>query len=252
MIRNSFIFLSKIKHKKEQLIWSQGIRDWNSFLGNEIKGISKKSKAHYDRKIQEAKEALHDNNSSYFINKLPSTETWRLYDYFKQETVFLDIETSSATNINSYLTVIGLYDGYDTKIMIKDVNLNINELKKELSKYKLIVTFNGSTFDIPYLNKKYPDLLPEIPSIDVRHLCNKIGLNGGLKQIEQELGITRENQIIDRLYGGDPLKLWRMFKGSGDKYYLNLLVEYNEEDVINLKKITEYVIDKLKQIYLKQ
>ena len=54
------------------------------------------------------------------------------------------------------------------------------------------------------------------------------------------------------MYGGDPLKLWRMFKGSGDEYYLNLLVEYNEEDIINLKKITEHTIEKLKQIYLKQ
>ena len=234
------------------MIWSQGITDWDKFLGNQIKGISKKSKAYYDRKIQEARKALYENNSSYFMNKLPTTETWRLYDSFKQETVFLDIETSSATNINSYLTVIGLFDGINTKIMIRDVNLNIKELKKELTKYKLIVTFNGSTFDIPYLNKKYPDLLPNIPHIDLRHLCNKIELKGGLKQIEQKLGITRENKIIERLYGGDPLKLWRMFKGSGDEYYLNLLVEYNEEDIINLKKITEHTIEKLKQIYLKQ
>ena len=244
MIRNTYIFLPKIKHKKEQSIWKQGIKDWDEFLNNNVKGISKKSKAFYNRKIIEAKQALYEGNSAYFIDKLPNIENWRLYNYFKDEAVFLDIETSSSTSMQSYLTVIGLFDGYDTKIMIRDVNLDIKALKNELKKYKLIITFNGSTFDIPYLNKKYPGLIPKIPHIDLRHLCNKIELKGGLKQIEKQLGIKR-NLLIERLYNGDVLKLWHMYKGSGDKYYLNLLVEYNEEDIINLKKIAEYVIQKL-------
>ena len=244
MIRNTYLFLPKIKHKKEQNIWEQGIKDWEDFLNNQVKGISKKSKAFYNRKLIEAKEALNKENSTYFIDKLPSTETWRLYNFFKDEAVFLDIETSSSTSIESYLTVIGLFDGYDTKIMVNGVNLNISALSKELRKYKLLITFNGSSFDIPYLNKKYPGLIPRIPHIDLRHLCNKIGLKGGLKHIEKQLGIKR-NLIIERLYGGDALKLWHMYRGSGDKYYLNLLVEYNEEDVINLKKITDYVVEKL-------
>jgi uncharacterized protein YprB with RNaseH-like and TPR domain len=53
------------------------------------------------------------------------------------------------------------------------------------------------------------------------------------------------------MYGGDAIKLWRIFRASGDEYYLNLLVEYNEEDVINLKKISDYVIKKLKTNFLK-
>jgi uncharacterized protein len=89
------------------MIWEQGIKDWNDFLNSEIKGISKKTKHSYDRQIKEAQDALRESNSAYFINKMPSTETWRLYDYFKDEAVFLDIEASSSTSKNSYLTVIG-------------------------------------------------------------------------------------------------------------------------------------------------
>jgi uncharacterized protein len=248
MIKHSFLFLPKIKTNKEKTIWKQGIKEWGSFINaKRVKGISSRLKLEYNKLLLEAKNALYEDNSGYFTDKLPTTETWRLYDYFKEEAIFLDIETSSATSQNSYLTVIGLFDGINTKTMIQDVNLDINSLKRELSKYKLLITFNGSTFDLPYLNKKYPGLLPEIPHIDVRHLCNKAGLKGGLKDIEKQLGITRTNKIVERLYGGDPFKLWRMFKGSGDDYYLKLLVEYNEEDVINLKRIIEHAVGRLKE-----
>jgi uncharacterized protein YprB with RNaseH-like and TPR domain len=244
MIKNSFIFLPRIKAKKEKSIWSKGIRTWEDFLNKDVRGISKKTKYYYDREIRKAAEALQDDNSSYFVGKLPTTETWRLYPFFKEQAAFLDIETSG-TGMKSYLTVLGLFDGFDTKIMIRDVNLDINSLKQELKKYKIIVTFNGSSFDLPYLNRKYPDLLPKIPHFDLRHACSRLGLTGGLKQIEKQLGIHRDNIIIERFYDGDPIKLWRMFKGSGDDYYLKLLVEYNEEDIINLKKISDHAVDKL-------
>ena len=246
MIRNTYIHLPKVGLKKEFIIREQGINDWDDFLERDIKGISKKTKAFYDRKILEAKKELYEGNSAYFTDKVPTTETWRLYEFFKDEIVFLDIETSSSTSMESYLTVIGLYDGIDTKTMVKGINLNPAALKNELKKNKLIVTFNGSSFDLPYLNKKFPGLIPDIPHIDVRHLCNKAGLKGGLKEIEKQIGITRNNVIVERMYGGDPIKLWRMFRATGDKYYLDLLVEYNEEDVINLKKIAEYAIKKIK------
>ncbi|MBT3721633.1 hypothetical protein HN789_05275 [archaeon] len=246
MIQNSFIFLPRIKQKKEQNIWDQGVNNWNDFLTCDIKGISKPTKANYNRIIEKSKQALRENNSNYFVGKLSSIETWRLYDYFKDEAIFLDIEASSSTSKNAYLTVIGIYDGMNTKIMVKNYNLDLNKLKNELHKYKLIITFNGSSFDIPFLNKKHPGVLPRIPHIDLRHICAKIGLTGGLKQIEKKLKIKRSNIIIEKLYGGDPIKLYRMFLGSGDPYYLKLLVEYNEEDVINLKKIADYSINKLK------
>ena len=117
-------------------------------------------------------------------------------------------------------------------------------MKKELRRYKLIITFNGSTFDIPYITKRYPNLLPSVPNFDLRVACQRVGLKRGLKETEKNLGIDR-NKIIEKMYGGDPLLLWKMYRASGDEYYLNLLVEYNEEDVYNLKKIANYVYDKL-------
>ncbi len=250
MIRQSFTFLAGIGRQQELNLWKQGIREWDDFLNTDkIKGISAWRKRYYNRKIREAKQNLYAFNSHYFYNNIPLNEHWRLYDFFRDDTVYLDIETNGITE-HAYITVIGLFDGINTKIMIRDLNLNFNYLKNFLKNYKMIVTFNGSVFDLPFILKRHPDLMPKIPHFDLRFHCSEIGLNGGLKETEKKLRIKR-NGIIERLYGGDALTLWRMYKGSGDDYYLKLLVEYNEEDCINLKQIAEHVYERLKNESLK-
>ena len=77
-----------------------------------------------------------------------------------------------------------------------------------------------------------------------------VPVKGGLKEIEKKLGIKR-NKIIENFYGGDAVRLWRMYKATGDDYYIKLLIEYNEDDIINLKKIAEYCVCKLKNNLLK-
>ena len=247
MITNSFIFLERVGNKLEQNIWENGIKDWDDFLNKiNVKGLSKPRKFYYDRKILNARKALYNFDSSYFNDLLPQSEMWRLYEFFREDAIFLDIETTGLSKNNDDITVFGLYDGISTKIMIKGVNLNYNELKKELQKYKLIVTFNGASFDIPFIEKRYPGLIPDVPNFDVKSLTSKLGLKGGLKKIERELQIKR-SPIVEKFYGGDALTLWRMYKATGDEYYLNLLVEYNEYDIINLKIVAEKCVRMMKE-----
>ncbi len=249
MIRQSYIFLEKVGKDIEKNIWKQGIDKWDLFLKtNKIKGLSKPRKLYYDRQLIKARNALYSFNSSYFIGKLPQAEMWRLYEFFKDEAIFLDIETSGVSMFDT-ITVIGLFDGIDTKTMIKGINLDYNYLRRELRKYKIIVTYNGAAFDLPFIKKRHPGLLPEIPHFDLKSACDRIGLNGGLKEIEKKMGIKR-NQIIEKMHGGDAITLWKMYRATGDEHYLRLLVEYNEEDVINLKIIADYVVEKLKERYL--
>ena len=66
------------------------------------------------------------------------------------------------------------------------------------------------------------------------------------RHIEKSLSIKRSN-IVEKFYGGDALTLWRMYRATGDDYYLNLLVEYNEYDIINLKIVAEHCVKKLKE-----
>jgi len=247
MITNSFIFLERIGNRLEQDIWKDGINNWEEFLKRKsIKGLSRHRKLYYNRKILDAKKALYNFDSNYFLDLLPQSEMWRLYDFFMEDALFLDIETTGLSKNEDDITVFGLYDGINTKTMIKGINLDYPALKKELQKYKLIVTFNGASFDLPFIEKRYPNLLPKIPNFDVRSVTDKLGLKGGLKNIEKELGIKRTS-IIEKFYGGDALTLWRMYRATGNEYYLNLLVEYNEYDIINLKIVAEHCVKKMKE-----
>ena len=113
MIRGSFIFLDGVEHKTEENIWNQGIRSWDSFLSKErIKGMSKLRKGYYDRQLLKAREALFSSDSAYFAGKLPQSEMWRLYEFFKDECVFLDIETTGVGE-KADIIVIGLFYAFN-------------------------------------------------------------------------------------------------------------------------------------------
>ncbi|PIN73603.1 hypothetical protein COV20_05255 [Candidatus Woesearchaeota archaeon CG10_big_fil_rev_8_21_14_0_10_45_16] len=228
MIRRSFVFLEKVRSRKEQTIWQQGIKDWNDFLrAKEVKGISLSTKSYYDRQIREAQKALRDDNSSYFIGKLPQKEMWRLYDHFKEECCYLDIEVDS----HGKVVVVGISDYYDTRQFVKGVNLEKGLLEKELQRYRIMVTFNGSSFDLPKLKKELKIKI-DLPHIDLKPLCVNLGFKGGLKEVEKILDLKRPPHLY-----GNPVDLWKAFHASHDKEYLDLLLHYNAEDIENLKAV---------------
>ncbi|MBT4805601.1 hypothetical protein HON71_05510 [Candidatus Woesearchaeota archaeon] len=237
MIRKSFIFLEKIGRKGEENIWNSGVKDWNDFLRvDKIKGISVRSKEYYNRKIKEAKEALVNDDSFYFVGKLPAVEMWRLYDYFKEEAGYLDIEVDSLGKV----ILVGISDYYNSNYFVKGVNLSKGEIERELSKYKLIVTFNGGAFDLPKLRKQM-DVVVKVAHLDLKQLCVNLELVGGLKEVEKRLGLGRPAHLY-----GNPVDLWKAFHASGDREYLDLLIAYNGEDIENLKSIAGFVEGKLK------
>ena len=241
MIQESFVFLEKCSLIKERSFRKQGIKDWRGFLAVEkVKGIPSAKKEFYNRKIREAQQALADDNAAYFIGKLPAKEMWRLYPYFKEECCFLDIETDSYGKI----TVVGISNYYNTNTFVKGFNLEKRLLEKELQRYKIIITFNGSSFDLPKL-KKQLQLEVKMPHIDLKPLCVKLGLKGGLKKVERVLNLKRPSHLY-----GNPVELWKAFHASGDQEYLELLVDYNKEDIENLKGVMNVVYGKMRSLYV--
>ena len=241
MIQESFVFLEKCSTARELSFRKQGIKDWREFLATEkVAGIASAKKEFFNRKIREAQQALAEDNAAYFVGKLPAKEMWRLYSHFKEDCCFLDIETNSYGRI----TVVGISNYYNTNTFVKGFNLENNLLEKELSKYKLLITFNGSSFDLPKL-KKQLQLEVKMPHIDLKPLCVKLDLKGGLKEVERILNLKRPEHLY-----GNPVELWKAFHASGDREYLELLVDYNKEDIENLKGVMNHVYKKMREITL--
>lgn len=241
MIRQSFCFLPRTGLGKEKKVWQQDIHDWNTFLDTKnIKGFSEKTKQQADEVLQTCRKKLFEEDAVWFAQTLKNSEHWRLYNIFKDEAVYLDIETDG---YYGSITVVGLYDGQQTKTFVRGINLDRKVLAEELAKYKMIVTFNGASFDLPVI-RRYFNLTTSVPHVDLRFVCQKVRLVGGLKSIEQELGIKRSEDVYG-MNGVDAVALWQLFKQTKEKEHLERLVKYNEEDIINLPLIARKVIPQL-------
>jgi len=249
MIRNSFIFLEKIGPTAENNIWKQNITTWDKFTNTErIKGVSPTRKSYYDRQIKQASNYLKDYNSEAFTKILPKSENWRLFNHFCDDAIYLDIET---TGYYGDITVCGLYDGNDTKMLIKGQNLTKSSIKEAFHGKKLLVTFNGQSFDIPVINRYFKGVIPNIPHLDLRFPLAKLGYTGGLKNIEKNLKIKRNNDV-DGFSGSDAVELWFDYIENNNKRSLKLLLQYNEEDIVNLKPLAQFVAENFKKKLLKQ
>jgi len=68
------------------------------------------------------------------------------------------------------------------------------------------------------------------------YACWNHHLYGGLKVVEQRLGIARQLQGVS---GREAVALWWRYVRQGDSTALHTLLAYNREDVLNLKVLRE-------------
>ena len=163
-------------------------------------------------------------------------ESWRAFPEFRDSCVYLDIETDGGKGGNS-ITTIGLYDGNEFTALVQGDNLE--NFRDIFSQYSMIVTFFGAGFDVPMLQKRYKDVLFDQIHIDLCPTLRRLGLRGGLKSIEKQLGLSR-GEDTDGLSGYDAIRLWNRYKTLGDDRALQTLIAYNREDVVNLETLAEH------------
>ncbi len=247
MIKNTFCILNGIGERLERRLWGQGILTWMDFIEKPaIEFISPERKVVFDSLLNSAIIELEGRNSKYFAKTVKRREHWRLYDVFKGEAVCLDIETNGfLPDRGGYATLVGLYDGYDWRYLLAGENLTAENLTRELSGYKYLITYYGTSFDIPFLQRMFPDVRFEIPHFDLCFAARKLGFKGGLKRLETEIGIVRDPSVYG-MDGYDAVRLWEFAK-KGSREALELLITYNREDTVNLFRIAERFYTMLKE-----
>lgn len=149
---------------------------------------------------------------------------------------YLDIETTFAGAIS----VIGIHRPDVGTIQLVGSGVSDLNLYESLAGVATLVTFNGSSFDLPVIRKRLlADLKAEFAHRDLLYVCRKRGLRGGLKVVEQILGIGRQTAGIS---GWDAPRLWSRYETYGDRSALSTLLAYNLEDVVNLA-VLEAILD---------
>ncbi|MCJ7774543.1 MAG: ribonuclease H-like domain-containing protein, partial [Desulfobacterales bacterium] len=181
--------------------------------------------------IEESNQQLKNDNPVYFAKLLPSRLHWRFFPEFRHLTVYLDIETTGMDDVSS-ITTISLYDGNHIWWYVEGDNLE--QFLDDILKYKVIITYNGKGFDIPFIENQF-GIKIDHAHIDLRYVLAGLGFSGGLKGCERQLGISRgELSGIDGYFA---VLLWDDYIRNRNNRALETLLAYNIEDVINLEKL---------------
>lgn len=155
--------------------------------------------------------------------------------------IFLDIETTGLSRVYDTVTMIGYDTGNDFKYHVQGDA--INDFEKVLKKADVMVTFNGTLFDVKFLQHHFPDLKFPEHHIDLRYIMRRVGHTGGQKAIEVQLGMKRAEEIKG-VTGYEAVVLWHEYR-RGNEASLKKLVEYNHADVQGMKHMLAYALKKL-------
>ncbi len=228
MLRRTFQLTSGIGPWRERQLWAQGIGTWEDLerrAGSPASVLEERLLA----AVARARGALAAGDAGALAAMLPARERWRLLPDFVDDAAFLDIETDGGDTV----TAVAVLDRDGPRVFLRDRDLD--EFPGASAPWKMLVTYNGLSFDVPVLRRAFPGWRPPPAHVDLRHLWARLGHRGGLKLLEEEQGIGRPPHLAG-LSGWDAVLLWRRHL-DGDRAALRLLVEYNLHDAVNLRTL---------------
>ncbi|MES3517278.1 MAG: ribonuclease H-like domain-containing protein [Natronomonas sp.] len=235
-LENSYIGVDGVGETTERRLWDRGARTWSEF---DPDLVGPTTAERIESFIETARPKLDAGDTDFFDRALPSGERWRMYENFRDEACFFDIETTGLSETRHEVTCVSFHRGGDTSTLVRGDDLTRDRVAAALDA-PLLVTYNGASFDVPFLETAF-DLDVETPHLDLRYPCRRVGLTGGLKEIEPACGVERDRPDLS---GRDAVRLWREHERGCDGA-LETLVEYNREDTVNLKQVADRTVARL-------
>ena len=157
---------------------------------------------------------------------------------------YLDIETTGLSRIHDEITVVGINLSPRGETEFRQLvgrEITADSVLEALVGVQVIYTYNGSRFDLPFIYSRLGlNLVEYFSHRDLMYDCWKCNLYGGFKAVERQLGIERK---LTGVNGYDAVRLWWRYVDSFDLDALNTLLEYNKEDVLNLRTLKERLLE---------
>lgn len=246
MLSYTFQHLIGFGEKKERDLWKKGITSWKALEAIENRQLSLFEGNPDEPKssiFQLSQKALIEEDSEFFAKNLPRREYYRIALSYPSKTLFLDIETTGLSRFYDTITLTGWSLGQEYNILIKGDD--DKAFRRAISESKVIITFNGSLFDLPFIREEFGNLAIPLCHIDLRFLARRIGLSGGQKVIEDIIGLKRP-KYLSNLRGVDAPVLWHMYTW-GKTSALKKLIAYNHADIEGMKVIFDYIVKHILQ-----
>ncbi len=247
MLTQTYVHLSGIGYSTERRLWQAGALCWDDFLQRppDLRLAAPRLAAIGER-LAASKERLAAADHRFFSDCLARRDQWRALPDFAGKLLYLDIETTSSGDLDE-VTVIGLHDGREFRQYVRGENLL--DAEDVLREAGLLVTFFGTSFDVPVLRRLFLRLPFDQLHLDLCHALRRLGLTGGLKSVEQQVGLQRAAEVHG-LDGWDAVRLWREHQ-HGSAEARELLLRYNRADVENMIPLARFAYTSLRERALK-
>lgn len=242
MLNTCFLHLPGVGPAFADKLRAAGIFTWGDALSRPLPCGARRA-ADLRMGVEESLERLRLGDGKWFSVKLPPAQHWRLFPHFRDRAAYVDIETTGswdwANEQGCCITTIALYDGRKVRTYVQGENLEA--FADDILKYKLLVTWNGRGFDAPILRRALSiplDLADDMAHLDLLPVFRGMGLRGGLKNVERQLGLDRGG--LNGVDGWAAPRLWRIYRQTGKAAALETLLAYNVADVLSLECLAGY------------
>ncbi|MGC8494757.1 MAG: ribonuclease H-like domain-containing protein [Syntrophobacteraceae bacterium] len=241
MLKSTFQHLRGIGKKSEKSLWERGLTTWERYDASFPKQTCLFGSIDSDSPLSDSIAAYERGDMGFFAKLLPAAEYYRVALEFPNDVLFFDIETTGLSVHYDIITIAGWSLGKSYGVYIN--GQDDTHLRAALAKAKAIVTFNGTLFDLKFVEKHFGVITMPSVHIDLRFFAKRVGLAGGQKVIEAEIGFKRSRQVGNMLGEAAPI-LWHRYR-RGDLEAMKRLIEYNHADIEGMKRILDVCTKRL-------
>jgi hypothetical protein len=232
MLTHTFIHIQGVGPRTEKKLWESGLTEWGRVCPEALDGLSPRTGGLLLTGIAESVRRLEANDAAYFGRRLPANQAWRMFPEFRSTVGYVDIETTGLDRDRDAITTIALYDGSRVRTYVRGRDLD--RFVEDVRDFRVLVTYNGLSFDVPFLERHFHTRLPQA-QIDLRFILKSLGFSGGLKTCERKMGLDR-GALAD-VDGFLAVMLWERYRRTGDTKALETLLAYNVQDTLNLEHL---------------